>query len=73
MEEFEKLVSESFQNDLLAVEGDATGGADVASTEPVSIEESTAPDGDSGPGFTNEESDVATAEGHHSTESDPAA
>jgi len=64
MEEFEKLVAESFQSDLLAVEADATGRLDSAATETVSSHESTTPD---------EDSELATAEEHCSGESDPAA
>ena len=57
MEEFEKLVAESFQSDLLPLDGalsDKTGSAASADQ-------------------ANEDSELATAEKHSSTESDPAA
>src|SRR5713226_9265082 len=38
MEEFEKLVAESFQSDLSAVDGDATGRLDLGVTDTVSQE-----------------------------------
>jgi segregation and condensation protein B len=66
MEEFEKLVAESFQSDLLAVEGEqaeATSGPDSATTS----------DRDSESDQTTEDPELATVEKRHSGESDPAA
>jgi segregation and condensation protein B len=66
MEEFEKLVAESFQSDLLAVEGEqaeATSGPDSATTSAR----------DSESDQTTEDPELATVEKRHSGESDPAA
>jgi segregation and condensation protein B len=63
MEEFEKLVAESFQNDLLAV--DATGGLDPAET--------TAQDESDEAHVADNNSELAAVEEHLSGESDPAA
>jgi len=66
MEEFEKLVAESFQSDLLPAESeqtDATGGFGLSITETH----------DSDPAQTNDDSELATVKKHHSGESDPAA
>jgi segregation and condensation protein B len=62
MEEFEKLVAESFQSDLLPAEMDATG--DSALTETVSSLESTA---------QSEDSELVAVEEPRPSESDPAA
>jgi len=59
MEEFEKLVAESFQSDLLATE--ATGEVESPLAEPVGQESTT----------RDEDSELASVEDHHS--SDPAA
>jgi segregation and condensation protein B len=71
MEEFEKLVAESFQSDLLAVEADATGG--LGSPLTVSGPEGTARDADSDEAHATEDSELATVEERHSGENDPAA
>jgi segregation and condensation protein B len=64
MEEFEKLVAESFQSDLLPAETEqATTEADAASTATQ----------DSESAQSTEDSELATVEKHHSDESDPAA
>jgi segregation and condensation protein B len=66
MEEFEKLVAESFQSDLLTVESEhteATNGVGSAITEGQ----------DSELAQTTEDSELATVEKHLSGESDPAA
>src|SRR5271154_6454957 len=63
MEEFEKLVAESFQSDLLAVESEP---AETAS-EPDSA---TTEARDSEPDQTSEDSELATVEKRHSGESD---
>jgi segregation and condensation protein B len=73
MEEFEKLVAESFQSDLLAVESDATGGLDSALTDTPSSQESTARDEDSAKVDAAEDSGLATVEERRAGESDPAA
>jgi segregation and condensation protein B len=76
MEEFEKLVAESFQSDLLPAESeqaDATGGLGSELTETVSSEESAVQHQDPEPAHTTEDSELATVEKHHSGESDPAA
>jgi segregation and condensation protein B len=64
MEEFEKLVAESFQSDLLPAEREAqevATGPSIAEAE------------DSEPSQTTEDSELATVEKLHSGESDPAA
>jgi len=75
MEEFEKLVAESFQSDLLPAESeqaDATSlGAEL--TETVSSEQGAAQHQNSEPAQTTEDSELATVEKHRSDESDPAA
>jgi segregation and condensation protein B len=73
MEEFEKLVAESFQSDLLAVEPDPTGGLNPALTETPSGQESAAQDADSEKADPAEDSGLATVEKHRADESDPAA
>jgi len=67
MEEFEKLVAESFQSDLLAV---ASEQADEPA-ETAGSEESAAPHQDAEPVRITEDSELASVEDHHS--SDPAA
>jgi segregation and condensation protein B len=67
MEEFEKLVAESFQSDLLPAEREpeeAAAGGEPVMTGAVAGEESAA---------GQQDSELAMAEQHHSTESDPAA
>jgi segregation and condensation protein B len=71
MEEFEKLVAESFQSDLLPA--DATGVLDSARTETPSSQETAAQDADSAKADTAEDSGLATVEKHSADESDPAA
>jgi segregation and condensation protein B len=71
MEEFEKLVAESFQSDLLPAETDATG--DPALIEKVSTQESTARDEGSDTADATEDPELATVEERRSSESDPAA
>jgi segregation and condensation protein B len=71
MEEFEKLVAESFQSDLLPA--DATGVLDSARTETPSSQETAAQDEDSAKADTAEDSGLATVEKHSADESDPAA
>jgi segregation and condensation protein B len=64
MEEFEKLVAESFQSDLLPAESepmDVTNGPGSSTAE------------DSEPTQTTEDSELATVEKLHPGESDPAA
>ena len=72
MEEFEKLVAESFQSDLLPAESEqaSTGGAGPELTDAVRSE--SALQGDSEP-TQSEDSELALAEKHHADESDPAA
>jgi segregation and condensation protein B len=69
MEEFEKLVAESFQSDLLAAESEQVS----AITETVSSEETAAPHQDSELSQTTEDPEFAAVEKHRSDESDPAA
>jgi segregation and condensation protein B len=64
MEEFEKLVAESFQSDLLPAESEST---EVATGPSIAEAE------DSEPTQTTEHSELATVEKLHSGESDPAA
>jgi segregation and condensation protein B len=64
MEEFEKLVAESFQSDLLPAESEST---EVATGPSIAEAE------DSEPTQTAEDSELATVEKLHSGESDPAA
>jgi len=67
MEEFEKLVAESFQSDLLPVESeqaDVTSGLGSEQTETVGSAESA---------VQHQDSELATVEKQHSGESDPAA
>src|SRR6202521_4453693 len=75
MEEFEKLVAESFQSALVPAESeqaDATSlGAEL--TETVSSEQDAAQHQNSEPAQTTEDSEMATVEKHRSDESDPAA
>jgi segregation and condensation protein B len=71
MEEFEKLVAESFQSDLLPAEADARDGPGSTPTEAVSNEESAVPHEDSESAHATEESDLATMTEHRSSESDP--
>jgi segregation and condensation protein B len=73
MEEFEKLVAESFQSDLLPVESEqaVTGGPGPEVAERVSSE--SALQQDSEPAQTTEDSELAMAEKQQSSESDPAA
>ena len=66
MEEFEKLVAESFQSDLLPAESEPT---DVTNEPSSSMTEAEASELTQ----TTEDSELATAEKHHSGESDPAA
>jgi segregation and condensation protein B len=66
MEEFEKLVAESFQSDLLPAESEPT---DVTNDPSSSTSEAEA----SGLTQTTEDSELATVEKLHSGESDPAA
>jgi segregation and condensation protein B len=73
MEEFEKLVAESFQSDLLAVESDEAGGLDSVLTDTPSSQESTARDEDSAKVDAAEDSGLATVEEQRAGESDPAA
>ena len=76
MEEFEKLVAESFQSDLLPAESeqaDTTGGQVSQLAETDSSEESAGQHQDSEPVQSTEESDLATVENRHSSENDPAA
>ena len=76
MEEFEKLVAESFQSDLLPAENelaDATGGLGSEQTEAVSSEQGAAQHEGSELAHTTEDSELATVEKHRSDESDPAA
>jgi segregation and condensation protein B len=72
MEEFEKLVAESFQSDLLALEdvADTTGAPDSASTDASTMEEQ--PDE---PQTAQAEPDheLESAEPHNAGENDPAA
>ncbi len=64
MEEFEKLVAESFQSDLLPVEGDAaTSGAGLTGAEAVAEEV----------GKSEGDEELTTAERSGASESDPAA
>jgi segregation and condensation protein B len=69
MEEFEKLVAESFQSDLLTAESEQGS----AITETVSTVESAAQHLDSEPSQTTEAPEFAAVEKHRSDESDPAA
>jgi segregation and condensation protein B len=71
MEEFEKLVAESFQSDLLPAGADAMG--DPTLTETASSQESTARDGNFDAAHTTEDSELATVAERRSSESDPAA
>jgi segregation and condensation protein B len=72
MEEFEKLVAESFQSDLLPTENEpaSTSGSGPELTDAVGSE--SAPQEDSEP-TQSEDSELALAEKHHADESDPAA
>jgi segregation and condensation protein B len=65
MEEFEKLVAESFQSDLLPA---ASESSDAMS----SLESSAVEFQNSEPGQTSDDSELATAK-HRASESDPAA
>jgi segregation and condensation protein B len=71
MEEFEKLVAESFQSDLLPTESEQPDVKSVAGTEAVSGK-SALPSQDPEPA-QNRDSDLAMAEKQQSSESDPAA
>jgi segregation and condensation protein B len=71
MEEFEKLVAESFQSDLLPAENEQVDATSAPETESVSSE-SALPHGDSEPA-QNEDSQLATAEKQHADKSDSAA
>jgi segregation and condensation protein B len=71
MEEFEKLVAESFQNDLLPADADEAG--DTGPDETISGRESTARDVKSDAAHATEDSELATVEERRSSESDPAA
>jgi segregation and condensation protein B len=76
MEEFEKLVAESFQSDLLPAEGEeavATGGLGSPLTETISSRESAPRDEGSDKTHATEDSELATIEEYRSGESDPAA
>ena len=66
MEEFEKLVAESFQSDLLTVENEQAEAASGPNS-------ATASDRGSEADQTPEDSELATVEKRHSGESDPAA
>ena len=65
MEEFEKLVAESFQSDLLPADGEQAAANGLS---PGTVETR-----DSEPRQNAEESELATVEQHHPGESDPAA
>src|ERR1700676_620525 len=71
MEEFEKLVAESFQSDLLPAENEQVDATSAPETESVSSE-SALPHGDSEPA-KNEDSQLATAEKQHADKSNSAA
>ncbi len=72
MEEFEKLVAESFQTDLLPAESESGNAARGAGAEVVSSD-GTPLQQDSGATQTTEDSELAMAQKHHTGESDPAA
>jgi segregation and condensation protein B len=76
MEEFEKLVAESFQSDLLPAESEqpeATSGPGLELAETVSSEENAARQDDPEPAQTVEDPELAVIERHQPGESDPAA
>jgi len=76
MEEFEKLVAESFESDLLPGESepsDVTSGRALEPDEAVISEESAVQHQDSEPAQTAEDSELATVEHHHPGKSNPAA
>jgi segregation and condensation protein B len=66
MEEFEKLVAESFQSDLLPAESEPTDVTNDPGSSTTEAEDSEATQ-------TTEDSEMATVEKLHSGESDPAA
>jgi segregation and condensation protein B len=72
MEEFEKLVAESFQTDLLPAESESGNAASGAVTEVVSSDGALSQQ-DSGLAQITEDSELAMAQKHHAGESDPAA
>lgn len=68
MEEFEKLVAESFQSDLLPVEQSSEAGNDRGTSQADAEQENSLPDQSTAP-----ETELATAEQNASSEGDPAA
>jgi len=73
MEEFEKLVAESFQSDLLPAENELTDATIERDSAVEADGHESASHGEDSGAQTSEGSTLATVEEHHSDESDPAA
>jgi segregation and condensation protein B len=75
MEEFEKLVAESFQSDLLPVDEQPSDSRTASNSVPPdsSVQEAPAQAADLQPVEANDDGELATAEQHNRGENDPAA